>query len=65
MVGTTLDQVITLLDKLVSQVDSENVESVELNLGPNDVTQYRNDTGQIIFNVTTCVKNLKHKYPNV
>ena len=41
--GTTLDQVQTLFDKPDSQVDSENVESVVLSLGTNDVTQYRND----------------------
>jgi lysophospholipase L1-like esterase len=51
--GTTLDQVQTLLDKSDSQVDSENVDSVVLSLGTNDVTQYRNDTEQIIVNVTT------------
>jgi lysophospholipase L1-like esterase len=53
--GTTLDQVQQLLDKSDSQVDSENVDSVVLSLGTNDVTQYRNDTEQIIVNVTTCV----------
>jgi hypothetical protein len=41
------------------QVDSENVDSVVLSLGTNDVTQYRNDTEQIIVNVTTCVENVK------
>jgi hypothetical protein len=41
-----------------------NVDSVVLSLGTNDVTQYRNDTEQIIVNVTTCVENVKHKYPN-
>jgi hypothetical protein len=41
--GTTLDQVQKLLDKSDSQVDS-----VVLSLGTNDVTQYRNDTEQII-----------------
>jgi Na+-transporting NADH:ubiquinone oxidoreductase subunit NqrE len=35
-----------------------------LSLGTNDVAQYRNDTEQIIVNVTTCVENVKHKYPN-
>ena len=35
-----------------------------MSLGTNDVTQYRNDTEQIIVNVTTCVENVKHKYPN-
>jgi lysophospholipase L1-like esterase len=40
--GTTLDQVQKLLDKSDSQVDSENVDSVVLSLGTNDVTQYRN-----------------------
>jgi lysophospholipase L1-like esterase len=62
--GTTLDQVQKLLDKTDSQVDSENVDSVVLSLGTNDVTQHRNDTEQIIVNVTTCVENVKHKYPN-
>jgi hypothetical protein len=37
--GTTLDQVQKLLDKSDSQVDSENVDSVVLSLGTNDVTQ--------------------------
>jgi lysophospholipase L1-like esterase len=50
-----------LLDKSDSQVDSENVDSVVLSLGTNDVTQYRNDTEQIIVNVTTCVENVKHQ----
>ena len=62
--GTTLDQVHKLLDKSDSQVDSENVDSVVLSLRTNDVTQYRHDTEQIIVNVTTCVENVKHKYPN-
>ena len=62
--GTTLDQVQKLLDKSDSQVDSENVDSVVLSLGTNYVTQNRNDTEQIIVNVTTCVENVKHKYLN-
>jgi hypothetical protein len=55
---TKLDQVQKLLDKSDSQVDSENVDSVVLNLGTNDVTPYRNVTELIIVNVTTCVENV-------
>ena len=64
MSRTKLDQVQKLLDKSDSQVDSENVDSVVLNLGTNDVTPYRNVTELIIVNVTTCVENVKQKYPN-
>ena len=46
---TTLDQVKKLLNKSDSQVDSENVYSVILSLGTNDVTQYRNDTEQLLL----------------
>ena len=58
MSRTKLDQVQKLLDKSDSQVDSENVDSVVLNLGTNDVTPYRNVTELIIVNVTTCVENV-------
>ena len=62
--GTSLDKVQKMLDKSDSQVDSEHVDSVVLSLDTNDVAQYKNDTEQIIVNVTTCVENVKHKYPN-
>ena len=58
MSRTKLDQVQKLLDKSDSQVDSEHVDSVVLSLDTNDVAQYKNDTEQIIVNVTTCVENV-------